>query len=64
MCDWEQFQEKEQRAEDWYDLVDGVLMSRAGMARDDDHTRLVGELCVLISRLWTGGMCKETLYRA
>lgn len=37
--DWQQLFEVEQRAKDRYDLVDGTLRSRVGMAGDNDFTR-------------------------
>lgn len=42
-----------QRAENRYDLVDGMLVFRLSTTEDDDRTRLVTELCELISRFWT-----------
>lgn len=39
----------EQRAEDWYDLMDVILASRAGLLRRDDHIRLSREFCGLMS---------------
>lgn len=50
----------ENRAENRYDLVDGLLVSCAGMASDNDHTRLVAELCALRSRLCIVGRPVQT----
>lgn len=50
-CDWEQALETGQRPEEQCDLVDGVPVSRASMAEDDDHARFVTELHALVSRL-------------
>lgn len=52
--DWKQVLEAQQPAKDQYDVVVGVLVSRIGMAGNDNHTPHVAELCALISRLWTG----------
>lgn len=46
-----QFLEVKHRAKVRFDLVDGFSTSRAGMARDDDHTRLIDALCELTNRL-------------
>lgn len=32
-----------------YVVVDGILVSRVGAARDDDHNLLLGEVLALIS---------------
>lgn len=42
----------EQRLKDKFDLVDVVLVSRVGMARNAVHTRLCITLCELTSRVW------------
>lgn len=52
----------EHRAEGQYDLVDGILVSRASTAGDDDHTHPVSELCALIGRLWFGDKRVQTQY--
>lgn len=45
--------EVKQQAEDRYDLVDGNLESRAGMAENGVHTRSIGVFCELITRIRT-----------
>lgn len=52
--------EKEQRAEDQYDLVNGTLVVFVGIAKDDGHTPLAGELCSPVSRSQTGGTGVQT----
>lgn len=53
--DGQQFLEVEQRAETRYDLVGVILVSCAGMAENDDHSRLSSVLYELKSGAWTQG---------
>lgn len=39
-CKWEQCRELGHRVEDQYDLVNGILISRAVVVRDDEHTQI------------------------
>lgn len=41
-----------QQAEDKFDLVNSLLVSRVGMVGDYDHIRLGSALCELIRRVW------------
>lgn len=50
-CDWKRCLEVKQQAEDWYDLLDGILVSRADMTEDNGHTCLVSQLRALVSRV-------------
>lgn len=59
-CDRKQFLELGQRAEDLYDLFADVLVSRVGMAEDDDSTCLDGKLSAQSSKLRTGGRHVQT----
>lgn len=43
------------RAEDQYDLADGILASRDSMPGHDEHSRLDSELFAQKNRLWSGG---------
>lgn len=40
--------------------MNGILVTRVGMAREDDHNRLVSANCALISRLWIKSSDVET----
>lgn len=51
-CDWGQFLQMKQRAEDRYDLVDSLLVSRVGMTRDYDSSHLISALFKLINQIW------------
>lgn len=59
-CKWEGFLELHQRAEDLYELVNGVLVSRVRMG-DADHTRTISALCQLIGRAWMEGRRLQAL---
>lgn len=52
-CDWQQYLQMEQRAEDWYALLNGVLVSRVRIAGHDDHRGLIKALHELESRIRT-----------
>lgn len=50
----------EQRAEERYDFVYGVVVSQVGMPEDSDLARLVSALCALVSRLLVEGRREVT----
>lgn len=52
LWNWQRFLEKEEQANDKYDLMNVTLVSSAVMAENGDHTRLIGGLCEQTSRLW------------
>lgn len=60
-CDWEQYLKLGHQAEDQYDLVDGILLTRAGLRKDDEHTRNHG-LGSLIEQVWIAERCVKCLY--
>lgn len=50
-CDVRQFLKMELQFESRYSLVNGILVSRVVMAASDSHTRLVGALRELTSKI-------------
>lgn len=44
-CNREQFLNVQHRVDDRYDLMDEILVSRAGMAKRDEHSRLTNAPC-------------------
>lgn len=49
-CDWEKYLELGHQVEDQYDLVDGILVSRAGVVEHEGHTQIAAWICSLMGR--------------
>lgn len=58
--EWEELLELQQRAEDRYELVIGILVSRVGMG-DADHTHTISAFCQLAGRTWMEGRRLQAL---
>lgn len=60
--EWEKYPELRPQAEDLYDLVEGILVSRAWLVGDHDHTQIFSVLCSLIGRVWKDRRLVKGLY--
>lgn len=59
-CELQEFLELQQRAEDRYELVVGILVSRVGMG-DANHMRIISALHQLAGRTWMKGRRLQAL---
>lgn len=60
LCDLEEFERLGYVAEECYEGLEGVLVSRARLIEDEDHRQIINTLCMSTSRVWIGGRWMES----